>query len=134
MRNLSRVSYCLPKWFGTVRNKWYDYETVLVGNTKPWRGFAPNFNCLKLFVIDSGHFFEFFLVVRTEPKMVPRIETNSKPFWILCRTFFFQCSLVEPPSFLILNNHFLIVINFCPIFLILLLFSIVVCMSWQLDW
>ena len=54
--------------------------TILVGNTKPSRGFAPNFNCLKLFVIDSGHFFEFFRVVRTEPKMVPRIETNSKSF------------------------------------------------------
>ena len=56
VRNLSKVSNCLPKWFGTVRNKWYDYETALVDNTKPSRAFAPNFNCLKLFVIDCGHF------------------------------------------------------------------------------
>ena len=59
---------------------------------KPSRGFAPNFNCLKLFVIDSGHFFEFFRVVRTESKMVPRIETNSKPFLgsVLCTKPFFR--------------------------------------------
>ena len=36
--------------------------------------------------------FEFFRVVRTEPKMVPRIETNSKPFLVRCRTIFFQCT------------------------------------------
>ena len=35
---------------------------------------------LPLFVIDSEHFFEFFQVIHTEPKMIPRIETNSKPF------------------------------------------------------
>lgn len=34
VRNLSKVSYCSPKWFGTVRRKSYDYETIVVDITK----------------------------------------------------------------------------------------------------
>ena len=92
MRNLSKVSYCLPKRFRNHTICSALYRTILVGNTKPSRGFAPNFSCLKLFVIDSGHFFEFFRVVRTELKMVLRIETNSKPFLgsVLCTKPFFR--------------------------------------------
>ena len=60
--------------FRTVPNHFgRQYETFERFHTK-----------LQLFVIDSGHFFEFFRVVRTEPKMVPRIETISKPFQVPC--------------------------------------------------
>ena len=82
MRNLLRVSYCLPKWFRNHTIFSPLYQTILIGNMKPLKGFVPNFNYLKLFVIGSGYFFEFFLVVCTEPKMVPRIETSSKPFQV----------------------------------------------------
>ena len=97
MRYLSTVSYCLPKWFGTVRNKWYDYETVLVGNTKPSRGFAPNFNCLLLTLDTFSNFSEWSVPNLKWFRKLKRIRNLSR-FRNMYETFlgsmphlFFQC-------------------------------------------
>lgn len=60
---------------------------ILVRNTKLRKASHHNIRYVNLFFIGSAGILKIFPVICTEPKMVPRIETNLKPSFSVQNTF-----------------------------------------------